>query len=137
MASVSNDRGGLKRVQFIGADGHRRAIRLGKATKRQADAFKIKVEMLVSGSITGVLDDEVARWVSELDDTIHGRLAVAGLVKPRARSAATLKGFLDEYFASLSVKPGTATAYSHTRECLLAFFGDTKAIRDIGPGDAE
>lgn len=106
-------------------------------SKKQAQAFKVKVEHLNGANITGVMDDEVARWVAELDDVMHGKLAAVGLVNPRTRQTATLKGFLDDFFKSLNVKPGTAVAYGHTRECLLAFFGETKPIREIEPADAE
>src|SRR4051794_35885029 len=103
MASISNDKGGFKRIQFVDGDGRRCAVRLGKATKKQAEAFKVKLQQLVIATTTGVMDDEVARWVADRDDVIHARLAAVGLVKPRARHAATLKGFLDDYFAHLSV----------------------------------
>ena len=137
MASICDDGGGRKRVLFVGTDGKRHAVRLGKATMKQAESFKLRIEQLVSAGITGIMDDETARWTSGLDDVMHRRLSAVGLVRSRARSAATLGKFMDEYFASLSVKPGTVTAYSHTRECLLAFFGDAKALRDIEPVDAE
>jgi integrase len=63
--------------------------------------------------------------------------AAVGLVKPRIRTATTLQAFLSEYFASLSVKAGTATAYDHTRRYLLSHFGADCPVRDIGPADAE
>ena len=68
---------------------------------------------------------------------MHARLAAVGLTKPRTRMTATLKRFLDDYFDPLNVKPGTATAYGHTRRCLLEFFGESKPLRDIEPADAD
>src|SRR5687768_15912931 len=100
MASVVDDPNGRKRILFIGADGKRRAIRLGKATAKQADAFKVKVEQLVSASILGHSpDDETSRWVAGLNDVTHGRLAAVGLVKGRGRTHTTLEAFVDAYIA--------------------------------------
>ena len=65
MASIVNDLNGRKRIQFIASDGVRRAVRLGKASMKQAEAFKTKVEQLVTASITGhPPDDETARWMA-------------------------------------------------------------------------
>ena len=46
MASIGNDPNGAKRILFM-ANGKRKTIRLGKATMRQALAFKVKVEALI------------------------------------------------------------------------------------------
>lgn len=54
MASITNDRGGRKRIQFMVGDGNRRAIRLGKASRRQAETFAGYVEKLLAEKITGV-----------------------------------------------------------------------------------
>lgn len=48
----------------------RKAIRLGKATAKQAAAFKVKPEQLVAANITGSMDDETARWLGGLDERI-------------------------------------------------------------------
>ena len=72
-----------------------------------------------------------------MDDRMHGKLAAVGLVKSRNRTATNLETFLDDYFASLGVKAGTATAYGHTRRCLLDYFGGSKALRDIDAADAD
>jgi integrase len=145
MASVCGNRdskgrpNGRRRILFIGPDGKRRAIQLGKADKKQAAAFRLKVEQLVSAAILGSApDDDTSRWVAALDDKMHGRLAAVGLVKQRSRSAATLGTFLADYFAGLSVKPNTLRNYSQARDYLVEYFGERKALRDITPmeGDA-
>ena len=53
MASIVSDLNGRKRVQFVASDGSRKTLRLGKASMKQAEAFKVKVEDLVSATITG------------------------------------------------------------------------------------
>lgn len=139
MACINNDPNGRKRILFVAPDGSRKTIRLGKASKKQAEAVKVKVENLVSAGLqgTGVLDDEVSRWLAALDDKMHGRLAAAGLVKPRSRTGVTLKAFLDEFFAAIVVKPTTATTYRQTRRVLIDYFGELKLLREIEPVDAE
>ena len=55
-------------------------------------------------------ENATADWLAELDDTMHGRLAKLGLVKPpRQRINATLGKLLGAFFETLAVKPGTAT----------------------------
>ena len=50
MASISNDPNGRRRILFIGANGKRQAIRLGKVPLRYAESTKVKVEDLVMES---------------------------------------------------------------------------------------
>ncbi len=46
MASITNDANGRRRIQFVAGDGARKAIRLGKVSQRQAEAFKVRLEAL-------------------------------------------------------------------------------------------
>jgi len=136
MASVGNDRNGRKRLLFVGRDGKRRTVRLGKASAKQAEAVKVKVESLVTAQLSGSMDDETARWVAGLDDGMHAKLAAVGLVTPR--HSARLGPFLDGYIASrCDVKPATVTNWRHTRRGLLEHFGADKPLREITQGDAD
>ncbi|MGE5612375.1 MAG: tyrosine-type recombinase/integrase [Bacillota bacterium] len=138
MASIASDANGRKRIQFIGINGQRHAIRLGKASMKQAEAFKVKVEDLVAAAHgTGFIQDETARWLAGLPDLIHSRLAAVGLVKPRNRASMTLKAFLEECFAALVVKSSTSVTYGQTKRCLLEYFGESKPLREIEPADAD
>lgn len=137
MASIGSDPNGLKRILFVDGDGSRKTIRLGKATVKQAEAFKVKVEALVTAVITGNLDDETARWLVNLDDRMHGRLVAVGLAKPRSNNSATLKVLLDGFFQHLNVKPITSLGYQSTRTALLEFFGAETPIREIQPLQAD
>ena len=80
MASIGRDRNGRKRVLFVAEDGSRKTICLGKCSVKQALAFKVKLEALIAGRITGSIDDETARWVASLPNSIHKKLATVGLV---------------------------------------------------------
>ena len=61
MASISKQPNGKKTVQFVGADGKRRSIRLGKVSVRDAEKFKSRVEDLLAASTSGCsLDRDAA-----------------------------------------------------------------------------
>jgi len=138
MASVISDRNGRKRIQFVSGDGTRKTIRLGKATTRQAEAFKVRVEQLVlaaTGAV-GVVDEDTIHWLAGLDEAVYDKLAAVGLVAER--ESVKLGAFLDDYIRSRhDVKAGTATVYGHTRRNLVQFFGKDKPLRDITRGDAD
>lgn len=81
MASISASKNGRRTIQFVGSDGKRRSIRLGKCSKRHAESVKVKVESLVASKLTGhALDDETARWVRDLDQKLAVKLAATGLI---------------------------------------------------------
>ena len=136
MASVGKDRNGRKRILFVAEDGSRKTIRLGKSTIKQAEAFKVKLEALVAGRITGNIDSETARWVADLSDDAHGKLAGVGLVKPKA--SLNLGEFLKQYIEGrCDVKPSTRLVYERTKKHLLEFFGEEKPLREVHEGDAD
>ena len=139
MATIGNDPNGYKRVLFVALNGKRKTIRLGKATMKQATAFKVKVEALIGQTITGVADDEVSRWLAGLDAEMYGRLAAVGLAKPRDCAGKTLGALIDGYVAGrkADAKPRTLINLDQARKRLLAFFGVDKPIREITEADAE
>jgi integrase len=140
MASIGHDKNGRKRILFVAPDGTRKTIRLGKASVKQAEAFKVKIEALVTASITGSTDDETARWVKALDQapTLRKRVEATGLIAASSITAkATLATLLKEFFASITVKPGTSITYKQTRRCLEEHFTGPKLLNDITPLDAE
>src|SRR4051812_8172999 len=120
MASICDDPNGFKRVLFQDANGKRRAIRLGRATAKQAEALKAKVEAIVQDMILGrPHEDEVAKWLRGLNPQLRGRLERVGLVKGAGRAAMTLGAFVDEFFKNITVKASTATVYGHTKHRLI------------------
>ncbi len=139
MASVCKDGNGTKRVLYVGEDGRRRTLRLGKASMKQALAFKVKLEALISGSLTGAIDPETASWVAALPENMHGKLAALKLVKPRTSAPSVPLGeFVERYIASrVDVKPGTVLVLKQAQESLNAFFGSDKPLAEIHEGDAE
>jgi integrase len=138
MASVTNDAAGRKRVQFVAGDGARKAIRLGKVSIKQANAFKVKLENLIGAGITGNIDDETSRWVAAMDDRMHARLAAVGLAKARTGGRDALGPFIDGYLIQRNdLKPGTIIVMKQARRWLVKFLGETKPLAEVTPGDAD
>ena len=78
MASIGKDKGGRKRILFVAEDGGRKTVRLGKCSRRQAEAVKVKLEALVAGRLTGNMDAETARWMAELPADAYAKLVAVG-----------------------------------------------------------
>jgi integrase len=114
----------------------------------QAEAFKVKIESLMTGKLTGRMDDEVARWLVGLGDKMYAKLVAVGLVEPRVVQPAATKApaapepclgpFIDQYIGSrIDLKPGTLKFYREVRDRLLGFFEAGKLLNTITPGDAD
>lgn len=140
MASISREENGRRTVQFVGPDGKRRSIRLGKVPQRVAEAVKLRVELIVSATIAGhAIDDETARWLAGLSDTMTAKLAAVGLVPKReAQPVATLGAFLTDYVARrIDVKPATKEVWGQVVRNLKAHYGEDRDLATITEGDAE
>ena len=140
MASLANDPGGRRRILFVDSDGNRKAIRIGKMSKRQAEAVKLRVEDLIAARLSGGSpSDETSRWVAKLESALHNRLSAVGLCECRESvSAAILGPFVDAYIASRAkLKPNTLRNYQQTRRRLVDYFGETKTLSTITAGDAD
>ena len=140
MASVVSERRGKRvryRVQFRDADGKRRSIRLSGLNRKAAEAVASKVEALNACKISGQsMPTDLAQWVVNLGDELHGKLGTAGLVEPRRSS--TLGAFIDSYIASRSdVEGRTHINWKSTRRKLTDFFGEHRGLRDITEADAD
>ena len=137
MASITRESNGRRTIQFVGADGKRRSIRLGKVSQRTAEAVKVRVEDLNTAAITGhAPSDETARWVAGLDCVLADKLAAVGLI-PR-QQAVTLGPFLDSYIGGRhDVKDRSRWNYGGARDNLVQYFGADRALRDVTEADAE
>lgn len=139
MATVPRDPNGYARLILTGPDGNRLpAIYLGKMTQAQADTLKVWANELEAAKRYGVaVSGEALAWLNKLDDAAHAKLAKGGLVQPRSRSRATLGMLMAEVFTALTVKGGTKTTYSQTRQSLKTHFGEGRPLAEIGPLEAE
>ena len=136
MASIGKEAGGY-RILFVAPDGKRKTVRLGKVSRRQAEAVKTKIEGLNAAALTGHSpDDEVSRWEASLDTIMADKLASVGLIPKR--ELATLGPFIDGYIARrVDVKPATKEIWRQGKMGLVGFFGADRPMRDITPGDAD
>ena len=146
MASITRESNGRRTIQFVGPDGKRRSIRLGKVSQKTAEGVRVRVEHLAAAANHGTaLDDETARWVGERDSVMYERLAAVGLVKGREPgpdesrlAGGTLAGFIAQYIAARpGMKPNTLKNYRQTERSLVDFFGADRLLTDIAPGDCD
>jgi integrase len=136
VASITHNRkNGRKTVQFIGLDGKRRSLRLGKVQMETARTVKMRVEAIVSAMGQGVaIDSETAKWIGSLDDQAAAKLASVGLAG--CRQKALLGPFVEEFIKKRKgQKPNTLIAWGQTHKRLVRFFGEGKPIRDITPDE--
>src|SRR5215510_12208301 len=137
MASISKGGNGYRTIQFVGGDGKRRSIRLGKVSQRQAEAVKFRVEALNAAIISKCpLDGDTASWVASIGDDLAAKLAAVGLIPERA--SALLGEFLDAYIERRTdIKPRTRINLEACQARLVEFFGKDRSIKSITPGDAD
>ena len=131
MASIGTDKSGMRRVLFVDQDGSRKTVRCGTRSMKQAEKVKAGVEALQGARITGFLDLDTTKWLQEIDDVLHARLAAVGLCDPRqvATLAGWLKTYLDERKAEL--KPESLRKLQNTADSLLAYLGPDVDLRKI------
>lgn len=139
MASLTESKSGLRAVQFVASDGSRKTIRVGRTPRKVAEQIRGHVEHLVFASGAGAAAPQsTAKWLSEISDDLHDKLARAGLVQARdQRQVRTLGFMLDAVFDNLDVKPSTRTRYRQSIDLLLRHFGADRDITTITPHDAE
>lgn len=127
-------------VQFK-LNGRRRTISLKSYTADDVRSVNAWVQRMArSKAAARDYDMDVCKWVGDVSDEIHAKLAAVGLVEPRnsaTRGGARLGEFLDAYAANRTdVKGGTLVFYGHTIHNLKDFFGESKRLADITVGDA-
>jgi len=142
MASLSNDSNGTRRIQFIGPDGSRRAVRLGRVPAKTAEAVLRRVEQIIACRIAGTAESpDLAAWLASVPAPLYRRLVRVGLAALRAEDVAAEVVTLDQLCAAFkaraAVKPGTAATYAQAVDSLLAFYGPGKPITEIEPGSAD
>lgn len=136
MASVLRDGGGF-RIRFYDANGDRKQIRLAGINKATAEKIGRHVDVLNSAKTSNdaSLDRQTALWLQGLGQSIHDKLAAAGLVDLRV--ASNLGDFIADYIARRSdVAPGTTMNFGTCETNLVEFFGHDKPLRFITAADA-
>ncbi len=139
MASVSRDANGTKRVLFTDGNGERKSLRLGKVSVKAAEDLRLRIEALLPDKeLSRPHDVELSKWLRNLSDRMHKRLARVGLVEPRASAEVlTLGSLLDRFDAAAVVKPATKAAYRQTTGSLREHFGGDTAVNTLTPAHAD
>ena len=138
MASISKDSNGNRTVQFVGADGKRRSIRLGKVNAKNAESWKLKIEHLANAVASRLpLDSDTAEWLGKIGDVFAAKLASIGLIPPR--SSRKLGEFLDAYLEGRMTdsKPATVVTIRRVVDDLCKVLGRDTDLRAVGPEQAE
>jgi integrase len=140
MASISNDPGGKRRILFFDPNGERKQIRLGKASKWTAERIKTRLVKLVEHlQLGGTMEPDLVQWVKDLKPTLAKKLARVGLIPSQEPKEATmLAAFLKSYIdGRADLKPATKVVRGQVIRDLNEFFGETRDVRTITPGDAD
>lgn len=125
-------------IQFVGADGLRKTLYLGRVPDKTAQAIRTHVENLLNSKLHGQpFPRDTAGWLVEIGDDLHGKLSGAGLVEPRAKQGATkLAAFLDALIKGRTdLSPSTLANLKQTRDRLVEFFGEHRDLRTITTGE--
>lgn len=138
MASITTDKRGNRRLQFVDGNGIRQTVRLGKLDAKAAQTIRTHAEALLSAKLSGSSPARAsALWASELGEKLHDRLARVGLVEPRTPPESnTLHELVERFIDSTTVAPTTTMAYRQTANSLIEYFGDDHGVRTITAEDA-
>jgi integrase len=144
MATIYEEGGGRRVIQFVGPDKKRRKIRLGKVSQREAESMDWLIKKILESRFTGdPLDVTAAKKLGEMGDGLHARFAAAGLCEPRQPAAPqdvpTLGRFLNRYNDGLRAVKSPRTIINNRASItlLVDFFGADTPLADITPGDAD
>lgn len=137
MASATKFKTGWK-IRWIDGDKKPRQICLPGLNQRQAENFARHCGVLNAAKIanSGDIDRQTALWLQGLGQSLHDKLAVAGLVEPRSSSA--LGPFLRSYLDGRpDCKDSTIRKMQSAVNLLVEFFGENRGLRTIGKTDAD
>jgi len=141
MASLCQDqKAGRWRILFVDPDGVRKTVRLGKATKKNAESFKQWLEKLVEArKANSSLASQTATWLGSLGSVMYDRLVAVGLAEPRE---SLVMPTLGEWFSDYSArrtkwKPNTRRNALQASKAAEEFFGKRTRLDRITMSDAE
>ena len=142
MASVSTNRQNKSRmILFVGPDKRRHRIRLGKVTKKQADAAKGYIEDLVACKLTGeAMSRATADWLARISPVARERIERTGLIEPQVcRGGMALDEWLRQHIQSRKGIIATRTEENceQARKNLLECFGADKPLASFTAGDGD
>jgi integrase len=118
---------------------------LGKVSKRDAEAVRLKVESLLSAKITGsgVIDRETSIWLTKIDPKLRAKLVRAGLVEPLPEEvkSPTVADFTQEFIDTVAGnnrrKPGTRAQWEQVRTILVRLLPAGLRLHEVTKGHAK
>ena len=140
MASISTEPNGRRRINWNDTVGKQKVVRLGEVDAKTAVGVKLHVErLIVAVASNQPVAVDTAHWLTRIDDTLHARIARAGLTAPRAAAAKlTLEKLVDDFSARRTdVKPQTKAVWRQARNHLIGCFGDGHDAAAINPANAD
>ncbi len=136
MASLTNKNNRYE-LQFM-QGGKRKTVFLGQVTESEAGVIKARVEAIaLSNKLDQPLSASDQKWISQLQDSIHEKLAEKGLFPSRVREETPefrLSYLLDEYMAMKKregIRKGTVIKLEQAFSDLRAFFAKDPLITEI------
>ncbi|MCX7701548.1 MAG: site-specific integrase [Gemmataceae bacterium] len=137
MASVSNDRGGGKRVIFVGPEGVRKSIRLGAVGRREAERVAQHVEALRRAKVFGsATPPDTLAWVSSISPELKKKLAKVGLIED-CQEVPTIGGWCKKYIETRKdLAWRTKDRLGEVASMLVTFFGRDRRLDQVGEADA-
>ena len=142
MASAHKDSKGW-RIAFIDPDGNRRTLRPGpKTNKATANQICCYVDALVAARTScGTIDRRTAEWLADIGESLHAKLAKAGLVEPRQPAEpepetknVSLGEFLSDHIEEGltakgdPAKPNTLANWRSTQRFLMTVFDPDRPV---------
>ena len=118
-----------KLQEVVGGD--RRTITLGKVSKKAAELICSRIETINSCNLAGLsYPADVAQWLGNVGDDLHGKIAKMGLVEKR--HAASLDQELEKYIKNHSggKEPETIVRWKIDRDRIIGFFGKNMSLTD-------
>ncbi|NMC20497.1 MAG: hypothetical protein GYA33_08765, partial [Thermogutta sp.] len=108
MASLINRPGGERRLQFVGHDGKRKTLRLGKLNRKAAESIRGHVEGLLEARRIGQpVRAETHVWLESIGQGLRAKLIRYGLIdgKPAVALSEAVEAYLKR--KATSIKPGS------------------------------
>lgn len=138
MASVVNDPGGRRRIQFVAPDESRKSIRLGKIDRKSAESICRNIESLLAAKIGGQpVPRDTAAWLAEIGEALREKLAAVGLIEGERRL--TTGEFLADWLKGKKAggyKPASLIAWGQTVKELTDLLGP-RTIASLTHADGE
>jgi integrase len=137
MASISKTKSGTTEIYFVGTGGTRRKLSLERATRKQAESTRLRIEQLVQDKRLGTPHDTgLTEWIRALNAPMRMKLARVGLLEA-APATLTLSHLIERFMRARTVKAGTMATYKQCTDSLLLHLGADTPIDKISPADAE